>query len=102
MLKFILSTETLNLEFAIALALLLLASETERNNSGVRLVQEFKVSSFSIFSLKKLVNMHSMLKEMLQNYNFGLLTFILNAIIYLFTTYKERIDNRNANKQLFH
>ena len=52
MLKFILSTEILNLEFSIALALLLLlASETERNNSGVWLVQEFKVASFSMSSL---------------------------------------------------
>ena len=70
-------------------------------NSGVWLVHEFNTSSSSIFSLEKLVNMHSMLKEMLHKQQLQTSDFYLNTIIYLFTIYKERTDNRNANKKLF-
>ena len=70
-------------------------------NSGFWLVQEFNISSFSMIFLEKLVNMHSMVKKMPHKQQFPTSDFYLNTIIYLFTIYKERTDNRNANKQLF-
>ena len=54
-----------------------------------------------MFYLEKLVNMHSMLKEMLHKQQFLTSDFYLDTIIYLFTIYKERIDNRNATSSYF-